>query len=67
MKEIYRSNNPVEISYIKHSLAEHGIKAIELDQYASAVEGSISAIQRRIMVVEKDLHMATRILKELDL
>lgn len=67
LKELYRTNNPVEISYIRHEMAEHDIQIIELDQHTSIVEGSIGAIQRRIMVIDTDFEDAKRILEDLSL
>ena len=64
MKEIFRTNNPVEISYVLHILAEHGIPAIELDRHTSMLEGSIGAIQRRIMVPDEDKDQALAIIKD---
>ena len=67
VKELYRTNNPVEITYILHELREHGIQAVELDRHASMVEGSIGAIQRRIMVADDDFIQAEKLLARLDL
>lgn len=67
LKELYRTNNPVEISYIRHEMAEHDIQIIELDHHTSIVEGSIGAIQRRIMVIDADFEDAKRILEDLSL
>jgi len=67
MKEIYRTNNPVELSYILHELAESGIQAFDLDRHTSMAEGSIGAIQRRIMVQDDDHAHALRILGQLEL
>ena len=67
MKEIHRTNNPVEIHFIVHKLNELGIQAFEFDQHTSVVEGSIGAIQRRIMVVDDEYDAAVSALKELDI
>ena len=67
MKEIFRTNNPVEISYIIHVLAENNITAFDFDRHTSFAEGSIGAIQRRIMVADEDESMAQDILKELNI
>ena len=62
MKELIRTNDPVFLSWIQATLAEEGIDAIIFDQYTSAVEGSIGALPRRVMVLEEDLDRARRIL-----
>ena len=64
MVELIRSNDPVLISWLMAALAEDGIEAVVLDQHASIIEGSISAIQRRVMVVNDDIGRAKRVLEE---
>ena len=54
MKELLRTNDAVRLSYIEALLASAGIKAVVLDGFTSTVEGSISAIPRRLMVAEGD-------------
>ena len=66
MKELFRSNDPIHLSYIKHCLMEQGIRPIELDQHTSVIEGSIGAIQRRIMVIDEDYSRAAYIISKLD-
>lgn len=65
MREIFRSNNVIQLSFVESQLMDAGIEPIHLDQHASAVEGSIHAIQRRIAVVEEDYDAAMRIMDEL--
>ena len=55
MVELLKSNDLVLISYVIHLLAEEGIEAMVFDEYISAVEGSIGAFPRRIMVDNDDL------------
>jgi putative signal transducing protein len=55
MVELLKSNDLVLISYVMHLLAEEGIEAMVFDEYISAVEGSIGAFPRRIMVDNDDL------------
>jgi hypothetical protein len=59
MKELLRSNDPVELSFVQALLRDAGIEAVVFDQHASVMEGSIGAIQRRIMVLDED-HFAAR-------
>jgi hypothetical protein len=54
MVELLRSNDLVLISYVMHLLAEEGIEAMVFDEHMSAVEGSIGALPRRIMVDKDD-------------
>ena len=50
MKELIRTNDLVQISYIQSILIEAGIQYKLLDAHTSAVEGSVNAIEMRIMV-----------------
>jgi putative signal transducing protein len=58
------SNDPVRLSFLTALLADAGIRAVLLDSHASAIEGSISAIQRRLAVATEDEARARRVLKE---
>ena len=58
MEELLRSNDPVWLSYVRHVLAEEGIEYLQLDDHMSALEGSVGAIPRRIMVLGEDLPRA---------
>ena len=52
MKELLRSNDLVYLSFVMHVLKQAGIDHLLLDAHMSAVEGSIGAIPRRLMVPE---------------
>ncbi|WP_044563737.1 DUF2007 domain-containing protein [Azospirillum sp. B4] len=64
MQPILRSNNPVELSWAQAVLAGAGIEAVLLDDYTAAVEGSISAIPRRLMVPDEVVMAANAALAE---
>lgn len=64
MKELFRTNDIVLISYLEHRLREVGIEALVLDSHMSLVEGSLGVLPRRIMVGDGDLAEAARILDE---
>ena len=66
MKELLRTNNIVRLSWVQALLADAGIECVVLDQHTSLVEGSIGAIQRRLMVDERDHSRAQRLLAEAD-
>jgi hypothetical protein len=63
MKELIRTNDIVLISFLEARLAEDGIAAVIFDQYASAVDGQVGPIQRRVMVLDEDFPRAHWILK----
>jgi len=64
MRAIATSNDPVRLSFLTSLLADAGITAVVLDQHMSAVEGSIGAIPRRLMVADADYSRARRVLTE---
>jgi len=64
LKELFRTNDPVLLSFATALLAEQRIEAVVLDGHTSILEGSIGAIQRRLMVRDEDLVRARRLLKE---
>jgi len=62
MRLLLRTNDLVLISYVSHLLAEAGINFEIFDNYISAVEGSIGAFPRRVMVPEDEFEAARRVL-----
>jgi hypothetical protein len=58
------SNDPVRLSFLTVLLADAGIAAVVLDAHTSAIEGSIGAIPRRLMVATEDEPRARRVLAE---
>jgi hypothetical protein len=66
MKELLRTNDLVRLSWVEAYLADAGIVSLVLDHHTSLVEGSIGAIQRRLMVDERDHQRAKTLLAEAD-
>lgn len=64
MKELLRTNDVVRLSWVQAVLADAGIETLVLDTHTSIVEGSIAAIQRRVMVADAEFGRARRILEE---
>jgi len=64
VEELVRTNDPVLISWLTARLAGEDIDAVVLDTHTSVMEGSISAIPRRIMVETRGLLRAKQILAE---
>jgi hypothetical protein len=62
MRELLRTNDPVHLSWAMATLAQAGIACLVLDQHTSVVEGSIGAIQRRLVVAEGDYRRARTLL-----
>ena len=62
MKELFRTNNVVRLSWAQARLREAGIDSLVLDHHTSLVEGSIGAIPRRLVVAERDHRRARAVL-----
>lgn len=62
MIELVRSNDLVFLSWLLAALRQEGIEALVLDAHASAADGSIPAIPRRVVVDEADEVAARRVL-----
>ena len=67
MVELLRSNDPVLLSFAEALLRDAGIHAVLLDGHTSVLEGSINAIQRRLMVSRDDAATARQLLREAEL
>lgn len=64
MIELIRTNDLVLISAVEAMLAEDGIEVFVADQFASAVDGSLGFLPRRVLVQEDDAERARRLLRE---
>jgi hypothetical protein len=67
MRELFRTNDPVRLSWAEALLAAAGIEAVVLDTHTSIIEGSIGAIPRRLMVIDEDHARAARLLHDAEL
>lgn len=64
MIEILRVNDPVLISAVEALLRSAGLTVFVADSYVSAVEGSIGAFPRRVLVANDEEAQARRLLTE---
>ena len=64
MKELFRTHDPVLLSWVAALLKDSNIETVVFDQHTGVIQGSIGAIEKRIMVSDDDLLPAQRILKE---
>ncbi len=64
MIELVRSNDAVFLSWLTMRLEQEDIGAIVFDGPTAVADGSIPAIQRRVMVDDHDLERARRVLDE---
>jgi hypothetical protein len=66
MKELFRTNDAVRLSWAQAVLAGAGIHSVVLDTHTSIIEGSIGAIPRRLMVEERDHARARQLIEAAD-
>jgi Putative prokaryotic signal transducing protein len=66
MRELFRTNDVVRLSWAQAQLRDAGIESLVLDQHTSLVEGSIGAIPRRLMVAERDYRRACAVIAAAD-
>ncbi len=64
MRELLRTNDLVRLSYLQALLTAEGIEPLVLDSGMSVLEGSASAIPRRLMVAAEDFEDAKALLED---
>lgn len=67
MQELVRTNDTVLLSWIEALLADAEIPTFMLDGHMAIVEGSIGALQKRLMVREEDEAKARAVLREAEI
>ncbi len=67
MKELFRSNDAVLLSFVEALLNDAGIAHVIVDGNMSIVEGSLGILPRRMLVSVDGWNQALRILKEAEL
>jgi len=64
MQEVLRTNDPILISYVRSLLMDAGIESVEFDSHIANLEGGVSAIPCRLMVIDADVDRALSILAD---
>ena len=64
VKLVFKSNNLVEISWVKYILGSNDIEFFVLDELMSINEGNISAIPIRILVKDNFVNKAKKLLND---
>jgi ethanolamine utilization protein EutP (predicted NTPase) len=64
MVELLRTNDLVLVSYVRALLTAENIAATGLDEHMNILDGNIAAIPRRLMVDDKDIERARRLLTD---
>ena len=64
MKELMRTVNPVDLSFVQDLLRQHGIESFVFDENTSIMEGSIGMlIPRRLMVTDDEYDEAAGLIR----
>jgi hypothetical protein len=64
MREILRTNDPTVIAFSTALLRGEDIDCFVLDVHMSVLEGSIGLLPRRLMVADRDMFLARRVLSD---
>jgi len=62
MEELFRTNNPVTLSFAGALLKEQGIVHFVADEHMSILDGSIGMLPRRMMVDGDKLEQARKLM-----
>jgi hypothetical protein len=54
MREVLKTNNPVDLSYAEAVLKDAGIESVVFDAHMSVMDGSMVILPRRLMVADAD-------------
>ena len=65
MQEVLRSNDAVLLGYAQTVLRDAGLNPVIFDTHTSIMDGSVLAIQRRLMVPEDEKDRAVAIITPL--
>lgn len=64
MIELLRTNDPVLLSWVMARLEGAGVPARVFDAHASAMDGNVVAVQRRVMIEEAYLPRGRMVVEE---
>ena len=64
VREILKTNNPVELNFAQAVLKDAGIEAVVFDMNMSVLDGSMVILPQRLMVADEDEVRATALLKD---
>lgn len=66
MIEVLRTNNAIRLDYAMVLLKQAGCHPFVADRFMASAEGSIAAVERRILVPDEYAATAKDVLKQLD-
>lgn len=65
MIEVFKTNDPVRLSYVQAILSEAGVEAVTLDSETAGIfGGALPWIKRRVLVPEADAERARSLLSD---
>ena len=64
MREVLKTNNPVQLNYAEVILGDAGIECVVFDGHMSVLDGSMVILPRRLMVANEDHLRAIALLTE---
>jgi hypothetical protein len=64
LREILKTNNPVELNFAQAMLKDAGIETVVFDTNMSVLDGSMVILPQRLMVANEDEAQALAILKD---
>lgn len=64
MDEVFRSTDPVELSFATALLSGEDIEAVRVDVHMSVLEGSIGILPQRLLTLREDAPRARLILAD---
>ncbi|WP_375284301.1 putative signal transducing protein [Marinicauda pacifica] len=65
MKEVYSTNDPVQLSFVEAVLKDARLSPVTLDsQTASIFGGAVPWVNRRVLVADEDWEQARQVLKD---
>ncbi|MDE2462984.1 MAG: DUF2007 domain-containing protein [Alphaproteobacteria bacterium] len=62
MREVLKTNNPVELNFAEAVLSDAGIPSVVFDGHMSVMDGSMVILPRRLMVADADAEEARRLI-----
>ena len=66
MEEVFRTNDPVTLSYVKHLLWEAGVEPFVLDEHTAFIDGRGPLVPIRVVVHEDFADKARAALREVE-
>lgn len=66
LEEVFRTNDPVTLSYVKHLLCEAGIEPFVLDEHTAFIDGRGPMVPIRVVVREDLAVQAKSVLREVE-